>query len=426
MSLNRIPVALAAFAVSAGVLAVASPVAAADGNITYLATMGPSDRPMVLAASDRGVVLIGQDHQVFRAFHHDQTAREGVSQPFLWVEDIDGDRQDEIVGAGSPSFVIESNGDPQWGVLDGCTQYFIGDFIDDRNTEVFCRGANTMRVWSHDGQPWYEWSGRGYSIGDCYADDFDSDRKMEVACALTNGNHLQFDIEFDSPEERDGAAPEVVNRGGVNPQRVAQQASGERAVTMGAREVSVGFSGSAIQITAEGAPIASIPVRAGAIHSALSADLDNDGSAELYIGATDEVYVISGEGTLLATIPANPAVMRRDARVELGSATANGLENSDREAVSAVVGGAMDDLRQCYSSRMGADQFTRVGRMLYQLSVDGSGRVSDSRKLHSDLASDALEGCVVDELEGLRFSPATGGTGTVSVTLQFDFVDRPQ
>jgi hypothetical protein len=58
--------------------------------------------------------------------------------------------------------------------------------------------------------------------------------------------------------------------------------------------------------------------------------------------------------------------------------------------------------------------------------VDGSGRVSDSRKLHSDLASDALEGCVVDELEGLRFSPATGGEGTVSVTLQFDFVDRPQ
>ena len=425
MPLNRVSIVLASVALSATAVGLSSHAEAADGNVTYLSTMGPSDRPMVLAASDRGIVLIGQDNQVFRAFHHEQTAREGVSQPFLWVEDIDGDRQDEIVGAGSPSFVIESNGDPQWGVLDGCTQYFIGDFIDDRNTEVFCRGANTMRVWSHDGQPWYEWSGRGYSIGDCYADDFDSDRKMEVACALTNGNHLQFDIEYDSPEERDGAAPEVVNQGGINTRRVAQQASGERTVTMGAREVSLGFSGGAIQITDEGAPIASIAVTASAIHSAISADLDNDGSAELYVGGVDEVYVINGEGALIATVPANPSAMRRDARVELGSATANGLENSDREAVSGVVTAAMDDLRQCYASRMGADQFTRVGRMLYQLSVDGSGRVSDSRKLHSDLASDALERCVVDELEDLRFSPATEGSGTVSVTLQFDFVDRP-
>ena len=78
------------------------------------------------------------------------------------------------MGAGSPSFIIETNGDPLWGVLDGCNQYFVGDFIDDRTWEIFCRGSRTMRVWSWDGQEYFSWSGSGYSIGDCYADDFDS------------------------------------------------------------------------------------------------------------------------------------------------------------------------------------------------------------------------------------------------------------
>lgn len=416
---------MTSFAAAAALTATAASAYAEDGTITYLHELGTSERPMVLAASDRGVVLIGADHTVFRAFHHEQTAREGVAQPFLWVEDIDGDREDEIVGAGSPSFVIETNGDPQWGVLDGCSQYFIGDFIDDRNIEVFCRGERSMRVWSWDGQPWFEWTGRGYSIGDCYADDFDSDRKMEVACSLTNGNHLQFDIEYDGPEERDGEVPEVRNTGGISTNRVSQNASGERALQLGDREVTLGFSGGSIQVSADGAPIASLPVGSSAIHSALSADLDNDGQNEIYVGGDDEVYVIAADATLAATVPANPNSMTRDARVELNSATANGLENSDRDAIGEIVGGAMDDVRGCYASRMGADQFTRVGRMLYQLTVDGNGRVSGSRKLHSDLGNEALEGCVEDELEALRFSPATAGSGMVSVTMSFDFVDRP-
>ena len=97
---------ISALAAATFVVAILSGTAlAADGHVTYLEAAGPGDRPMVLAGSDRGVVFVGADNEMFRAFHHSQSASDGVEQPYLWVEDIDADGRSEYVGAGSPSFV---------------------------------------------------------------------------------------------------------------------------------------------------------------------------------------------------------------------------------------------------------------------------------------------------------------------------------
>ena len=397
---------------------------AADGHVTYLQQVGTSDQPMMLAASDRGVVFVGSDFQVFRGYHHEQTSRDGVAQPFLWVDDIDDDRQDEVVGAGSPSFIIETNGDPLWGVLDGCNQYFVGDFIDDRTWEIFCRGSRTMRVWSWDGQEYFSWSGSGYSIGDCYADDFDSDRKLEVACDLSNGNHLQFDIEYDGPEENDGPVQQATQRG-VNTSRVAGAASGDRTVTLGGREVTLSFAGGSLTLSANESVWTSLPIATTGVYSAVTADLDGDGNDELFVGGDDKVFVVGADGQLAHTIEANPNSLTRDARVEIQSALANGLENSDRDVVRASVEAQLDRITRCYSDRMGADQFTRVGRMLYELQVNGNGDVTGSTRRHSDIRNSSLQSCVEGAFRAMDFTPATSGSGTVNVTLTFDFVDRP-
>lgn len=408
-----------------------SPLAfAADGHVTYLEEVGSGDRPMVIAGSDRGVVFIGAENTVFRAFHHRQQAPEGVAQPYLWVQDVDGDNRAEYVGAGVPSFVIDDNGDPMWGVLEGCDQYFLGDFIDDRNEEILCIRGTTVQVWSYDGQEYFNWTGSGYSVSGCFGDDFDDDRKQEVACNLTNGNHLFFDIEdwFNDPNydpPREGVAPDALNEGGVDRSAVAAAASGEQPLRVDGREVTLGFAGGAVQLTSgEGAPV-TVQVGGTGIYSAIAADLDGNGVSEIYVGGDDAVHVLRADGTLVATVPANPDSMTRDARVTVRSATANGLEDSDRDNVRAIVEGEVDTLVSCYSRRMGADQFTRVGTMLWELTVDDGGRVDDATKRHSSLRNQSLESCVQDALEDLRFSGATDGSGSVSVNLEFDFVDVP-
>jgi hypothetical protein len=267
-------------------------------------------------------------------------------------------------------------------------------------------------------------------MSSCAGDDFDDDRKMEVACNLTNGNHLFFDIEdwFNDPEydpPRDGLAPEALNTRGVDRGAMAALAAGEREISVGGRSVTLGFAGGAIQLNVDGASGGTVQVGGSGIYSAAAADLDNDGTWEIYVGGDDAVHILRLDGTLVSSVAANPNATTRDPRVTVRSATAIGLENSERDAVRAVIEGGIGAFVSCYSRRMGADQFTRVGSMLYELTIDDGGDVNSASKRHSGIRSDSLESCVEDAFEGLEFSPATDGSGSVSVTLDFDFVDTP-
>ncbi len=414
---------------AAALVGAAAPAFAADGNVTYLEEVGSGDRPMVIAGSDRGIALIGADHTLFRTYSHNQTAHDTSTQPFLWVQDIDGDNRSEFVGAGVPSFVIDDNGDPMWGVLEGCDSYYVADFIDDSSQELLCIRDSTVTVWSYDGQEYFSWSGSGYSIASCAGDDFDDDRKFEVACTLTNGNHMFLDVEswFNDPNYdpmRDGPAPEVMSASGVDHGAMQALAAGTAPLNVGGQSVTLGFAGGAVQLTVDGVAGPTVQIGGNGIYSATTADLDADGVEEIYVGGEDAVHILHVDGTLVASVAANPSATSRDARVSLRSATANGLENSDRDAIAEVVNGGIESFRSCYSRRMGADQFTRVGTMLYELTVSDSGRVTDASKRHSGLRNDSLESCVADALEDLRFSGATDGTGSVSVTLEFDFIDQ--
>lgn len=383
---------------------------------------------MVIAGSDRGIVLIGADHTLFRAYHHDQTAHDTATQPFLWVEDIDGDSRSEYIGAGNPSFVVDDNGDPMWGVAEGCDSYYVADFVDDATFELLCVRGASISVWSYDGQEYLTWEGRGYSISGCTGDDFDDDRKFEVACALTDGNHMFLDVAswFNDPDfdpMREGPPPEVMNPSGVDYSGMEAVASGAQPLTVNGRQVTLGFAAGALTMTA-GDAVTTAQIGGDAIYSATSADLDSDGVSEIYVGGTDAVYIVRLDGTVVATIAADPNNTEREAVVTVRSATANGLEDSDREVVGEAVNAGVEDFTSCYANRMGSDQFTRVGTMLYELTVSDSGRVTNAAKRHSGLRNSSLEGCIEDALEDLRFSEATNGTGTVSLTLGFDFVDR--
>lgn len=299
----------------------AAPAMAANGRVFHLAQVGTSDRPLVVAASDRGIVFIGADNKVFRAFHHDRRARAGSPQSWFWIDDIDGDKRDEFVGAGAPSFVVDDNADPMWGISGGCDQFFVGDFTDSNSTiEMFCRQGNKMQVWSFDGTKVFEWAGSGYSFGACYADDYDSDRKMEVQCDFSNKKkHMFFDPDAEADSkfvERDGEASESEMKQGVDEAGQAGRVNGTEPIEALGGDLTVRQADGAVVIERNAAMVGTINLP-GAIYSAVAADLNGDGKSELYLGGSDNVFVVDSEGKLISTIAANPDRARREARVTI-------------------------------------------------------------------------------------------------------------
>lgn len=402
----------------AGALCAASTAGhAAEGAVTYLGLTGTDETPLLAVGSDRGMVFIGADFLPYRAFSHTQTAADGVEQPFLWVDDVDNDGDDDFVGAGNPSFVITNEAEPLWGIAGGCDQFFVGNFADDRALEVACREGGTVRILSWDGQLYLAWEGSSRTLGTCYADDFDGDNYDEIQCGLTNGNHVSFDLAYAEPEEVEQPVAEAPNTG-VSTASLQAAVSGQ-GVDIGGQSVALSYEPGAIRFGDT-----TVAIGSSGIHSALVADLNNDGTNELFVGGNDEVYVISAEGTLLHTIPTNPDGFSRESRVTIRTATANGLQDSDRDSVRATLEADLARVDQCYVSRMGNDRYTRTGEMLFELTVSESGSVTRATRRHSTLQNEDLEDCVENELEDYTFSPATSGTGVVQVMIDFDFVDR--
>jgi hypothetical protein len=403
--------------------AAASSAVAADGVVGFLAETGTDERPMLAVGTDRGLVFLAADNTMYRSFSHSRTAMDGAEQAWLFYDDVNNDGTPDFVGAGAPSFVVSHEGEPLWGITGGCEQLFVGNFLDDPSQELFCRNGGEVFVWSWDGQMVLEWDGGRRDMGVCFADDYDGDRKLEVQCDVSGGGHLAFDLDFSEPEERAEPATSAT-QSGVDLSALSAAASGASPIQVGGNSVTLGFADGAIQFNA-GETLVSIPVNSATIHSALAADLNRDGSSEVYVGGIDEVYVLSDAGQLLATLPVNPDSTTRDARVSIRSATANGLENSDRDAIRATIEGAGASLTGCYSRQMSSDRYTRTGEMIVELAVGGDGSVSDSTKRHSSLRSPALETCIMGELEDIAFSPAIEGSGIVNVTIDFDFADTP-
>ena len=396
---------------------------AADGIVGFLAETGTDERPMLAVGTDRGLVFVAADNSMYRSFSHSHTAMSGAEQSWLFFDDVNNDGAADFVGAGSPSFVVSHEGEPLWGMTSGCGQLFVGNFVDDPAQELFCRNGGEVFVWSWDGQMVLEWDGGRRDMGVCYADDYDGDRKLEVQCEVSSGGHLAFDLDFTEPEERsESAAPAI--QSGADLSALSAAAAGTAPISVGSNAITLGFAEGAIQFNT-GDTVVSIPVNSPSIHSALAADLNRDGTSEIYVGGIDEVYVLSGTGQLVATLSVNPDSTTRDARVSIRSATANGLENSDRDAIRATIEGAGASLTGCYSRQMSSDRYTRTGEMIVELTVGGDGSVSDSTKRHSSLRNTSLENCIMGALEDIAFSPAVDGSGIVNVTVDFDFADTP-
>ncbi|MBN1947238.1 MAG: AgmX/PglI C-terminal domain-containing protein [Bradymonadales bacterium] len=402
-----------------------------QGAIISLHFQDTGERRLVMAASRRGMVFFGQDLQPFRAFRSEALDLGGRRSTFVWVQDVDGDPHVEYVFAGDPSFVLDQGADPYFGIIGGCNDFFLGDALDDRKPEVFCRRQNALTVFTYDGQFLWEYSVTGMRLGECYAEDLDSDRQLEFACSTNAAPWVVIDIaneesvvEVDSNPASTFSPPDHIS-GWVEEARTALL--GQTPLDLdgdGQAQETLRFEeGTLTLFDREGSPTGSAQIP-GALYSLLVADLTGDGTPEIFLGGEDVVHVLHPDGQVLAELRTNPASMRRQGRVSIASVAANGLEDNSPDAARAVVEGAMSRLTSCYEREMGSNPFVRVGSMFHELSINSSGRVSGAQRIYSSVNNTNLESCVERLFEDLRFSGASQNNATVSLRLSFDFTDR--
>lgn len=411
-------------------LAASTSLAAPTGAIVQLLFQDTGERSIVYAVSDRGVVVIGEDLGPFRAFRSEAISQSDAPRPFVWFEDIDGDRPLELVFGGDPSFALDEGADPYFGILDGCEDFSMGNLFEDQNAEIFCRRRSIITIWNYDGQFIWEYSLTGGRIGACTGSDVDGDEQLEFACEM-GSDWILVDLGNDSPVQDVMADPVEFPPGDPFEQFAAEA---EAALTGGrtfdldgdhSADETLLWNGTALTLLdASGATMGSAEIPESELYSVEVGDINSDGSPEVFVGGVDRIYIVSQTGELLAEVEGNPNRLEREPRVSINSASSNGLEDSSSETTRAAVEDGLGAVERCYTREMGSDQFIRVGSIFYELQVNDSGHVSSSQRIHSSVNNEDLDSCVEGALEDLRFSPATASSGTVSVRLSFDFVDR--
>jgi hypothetical protein len=398
-----------------------------QGAVISLHFQSAGDQRVVVGASERGVVVLDESLGNFRAFS--ATALSG-GRPFYWIADVDNDRVEEYVFAGHPSFVLDQGGDPLFGVLRGCDDFFAGDLLGDAMWELFCRRDSTLTVWNFDGQFLWEYSVRGTRLGTCVADDTDSDGRIEFVCQSGSG-YLLVDLGNDDPLQEisdNPAEPDLRDPRDTWLADARAALAGETTFDLngdGRRDETLFFNaGTLVMRDASGATMGSADLGASELYSVAVGDLNNDRTPEIFVGGIDMIYVVSPTGAILNRVEANPARLSRDSRVTIQSVAANGLSDSSPEAARSAVEDGLSGLDRCYDRLIGSDPFIRVGNVFYELAVDDRGRVTRAQRIHSSVRNDELEQCVVNGLQSMRFPAAADGNGSVSVRLGFDFVDR--
>jgi hypothetical protein len=410
--------------VAGAALAFAAP-ATADAVEPALYDWPDADAP-VLIRNDSGLIFIGKEKAPLRAYSWRENR--GERQQPLYLVDITRNGKPEIVGAGTPTFVLKSNSDPVWALEKGCRQVILGDFIADRKLDLFCQNGNEMKVYTDDGQFVWQLS-LGRNIDWCRAEDINGDLKADFECKYRGANeYARIDssgsILVQSAKEtalNDGALsfeqPEPVSASILDGNTLFDiNADGQKTEGLLA-------DGNAVVIQSSTAGVAPVRIETrGAPVAALVKDLDGDRKPEVIILTRTHVHIASNGGEEVSTFGTDAKRYQRHPLADLTAVHANGFED-DTVARDAVVG-AQERLSQCYANQIRRNPYTGSGRLLLQASVDGAGKVTQVMQMHSDLGDRQVEQCARQILERMTFPSASSGSGTVNVNLTYTFRDR--
>ncbi|MFB6263793.1 MAG: AgmX/PglI C-terminal domain-containing protein [Bradymonadaceae bacterium] len=391
----------------------------------------PVDRAPVLVRTEGGLIFLGDDAKPWRAYSWNES--EGEKHDPVHIVDIDNDDEPEIVGAGSPTFAIETNGNPSWSLEEGCDQVVLANFVSRDNLGVLCRKGDEVAIHTHDLQK--VWSAElGVELDWCRASDINGDLKSDVECKYAGRkSFIRIDAKGDilaqsakEPEMDDSAEHDE-----VAPYDAATLLKGEKEFDLngdGAVEESMVVDGSAVvfQSRSKKKAVARAELD-GEPKSAYVENLDGEGGLEVVVVTDQTLYVIDSKGKISGEYSVDAGDYERYPVAKLSSVYARGF--GDNAAAQKKVEKHQDALADCYADRVAGNLFVGIGQVLLKVHVDGEGAVQRVEKMHSAIRDEEVESCATDVLEGIDYPGAKGGEdaeATVNVNMKFTFADREE
>ncbi|MFU8805835.1 MAG: AgmX/PglI C-terminal domain-containing protein [Bradymonadaceae bacterium] len=387
----------------------------------------PDATAPVLVRNDSGIIFIGKEKSPFRAYSWKENRGER-HQP-LYLVDLTRNGTPEIVGAGTPTFVLRANSDPVWALEKGCRQVIVGDFVADKKLDIFCQNGRELKTYTDDGQFVWELS-LGKNIDWCRAEDINGDLKADLECKYRGANdYARVDgsnanviaqtsketkiedgaLKLDEPEPVIASILEGNTLFDLNGDGNAQEGLIVDEGTLIIQSKTKGVA--PVRIETRGTPIA-----------ALVKDLDGDKKLEIVALTRTHVHVISNGGADVETFNADAKRYQRHPLADLTAVHANGFEDDTR--AREAIEGVQERLSQCYASQIRSNPYAGSGRLLLQAIVDGTGKATQVSQMHSDLGDKKVEQCARKIIEGLTFPNAASESGTVNVNMTYTFRDR--
>lgn len=382
----------------------------------------------VVVRNASGLIFIGKDKRPIRAYRWKETNK-GPQGQTVFFTDMDQDGSFEIVGAGKPTFVLQTNSDPLWQLEDGCDQVIVADFVADNKYDLMCQNGKEIKVYTHDGQ--FVWSlSLGRRIDECRAGDYNGDLKADLECqyrGMKKHALIESKGEIINPEtdeqnisgegiELDRAAPVDtaildgktyvdLNADGHDDEYL--KADGE-ALVIGSKAADTAIG----RVELDGKPLA-----------ALIKDVDADGNTEVVAVTEDTIYLIAADARDVQKFAASANKYKRKPVAQLDSVYANGFgENNDK--AKAAVEAARDNLSKCYASRVKHSQYTGVGQLIMEVHAAASGKVEKVSRVHSEINDAKVENCVKKALKRVDLPKAADENAKINVIMKMTFADE--
>lgn len=394
------------------------------------------DDAPALIENETGIFFLGNDKQPRRVYSWDRA--EGENTPAVVMPDADDDGSYEVLGAGTPTFMVAGNSDPMWSRSDGCDQVLVADFAADGKLDVFCLNGGQISVYTYDNQRIFQ-ADMGAPIEYCRGGDLNGDLKIDLECKYVRSDKwMRLDVnasniivqESEETKIREGGQIDIDEASPVGDGILSGDQKNYDFNGDGVAEEGLKADGNAVvlQSKSKKKALARIDV-GGEPKAALAKNLDGDGPMEIVVVTDDDIVVIDAKAhETIGTYSADADDYSRHPVADLTSTYAQKF--SDTGKAEKVVKDAKPKLAECYASRARGNLFVRIGRVAMKVNVDKKGEVSVDRN-YSELRDKEVESCAREVLADLEYPEVSGDLGegetaTINVEVKYTFADQPK
>lgn len=389
----------------------------------------PDSEVVAMVATRGGLIFMHKDGSPYRVYSW--TPEKRASQEPYFVTDFDGDGQPEVLGAGRPTFMIDTNADPLWSNK-GCAITNVGDFSADRNPDVMCSDRRKIKMLTYDNQLIWDLT-IGPSFKRCTAGDTNGDLKADLECTITGNRMAIIDGEGGSVIDPNASDSQIAN---PDAEVWTKAALADPGVIGGSTLSDLNGDGTAeeyltiddtlVSVVSKSNPKALVTADLKAKpEAAMFKDLDGDGFDDVIVVSKKAIVTFfpKAEKVKSRTFSTSTKTYKRKPVADLQNVFANNFEDND--AAVAAFEAMGDKLSKCYAGQVKKNKFAGSGKLLLQAFVDEKGKVKTVNKLHSEIPDKKVASCAMTTLKKTKAPKAAeGNQGMINITINYTFRDQ--